>query len=552
MERGELLRAVMDSMLDPHVVFRAVRDEAGRVIDLVYEDANPVACAYLRRPREQLLGQQVLTLFSGESAALLMAWASQALIRGAALSLDGVTMESAVTHDPNRFFDVRAVPMAGGRVSLTWRDVTEQRRIAREVAESERILRRTMADSAIGMCLIDSDGRFLTVNDALCDFFGYPAEELVTKTWQELTYAPDLDVDLAQVHRVLGGEIDSYRLTKRYVHADGRVLVGDLSVSGIRNDNGQFLHFVSQIVDMTEQARLREEIERSHREYELLTEYSVDVILQVALDGTVLWASPSAFDQLGWEPDDLVGRRNLDLVHPDDLDWFREEAQRLAREGGDSSIQARFRTADGGYAWLDAVGRQVPAADGHSSYRVVRLRNVDRLVEAQEKLTYEAHHDAMTGLLTGRESRRRVARLADRCRREGRRLAVAYCDLDGLKTINDTYGHAAGDEYIRTVAQRVTDSLRDGDIIGRLGGDEFLIGLPGIHGVDEAIAVMGKVTDAVATPWQIGSVTVTPSLSVGVALVTRDNTMDDAIHRADVAMYAGKRRAPGQVSATDT
>lgn len=547
-EAGEMLRAVMDSMLDPHVVFSALRDDQGGIVDLVYVDANPVACAYLRIPREGLIGKRLFSLFSGESASLLMTWAAQALGRGAALSLDGVVMESAVTHRAQRYFDVRAVPLPGGQVSLTWRDVTEQRRVARQVADSERALRRTMDDSAIGMCLIDGDGRFLTVNEALCDFFGYPADVLITKTWQELTLEADLNTDLAQVERVLAGQIDSYRLTKRYVHADGRVLVGDLSVSGIRTEEGEFLHFVSQIVDITEQTQLREELERSHREYELLTQYSVDVILRVALDGTILWASSSSQEQLGWEPHELVGRRNMDLVHPDDLEWFREEAQRLAREGGDSSIQARFQTADGGYAWLDAVGREVPATDGRQAYRVVRLRNVDRLMEEQEQLTYEAHHDPMTGLLAGHEARRRVSRMAERCRQEGRGLAIAYCDLDGLKEINDTHGHAAGDEYIRAVCQRMTETLRDGDLVGRLGGDEFLVALPGIHGADEAADVMTKVSQAVAEPWRIGAFTVTPSLSIGVTVVQPGDTVDAAVDRADAAMYHGKRTAPGRVS----
>ena len=147
--------------------------------------------------------------------------------------------------------------------------------------------------------------------------------------------------------------------------------------------------------------------------------------------------------------------------------------------GRDSSIQARFQTADGGYAWLDAVGREVPATDGRQAYRVVRLRNVDRLMEEQEQLTYEAHHDPMTGLLAGHEARRRVSRMAERCRQEGRGLAIAYCDLDGLKEINDTHGHAAGDEYIRAVCQRMTETLRDGDLVGRLGATNSSSRCPG-------------------------------------------------------------------------
>ncbi|MCB0924833.1 MAG: PAS domain S-box protein [Mycobacterium sp.] len=129
------------------------------------------------------------------------------------------------------------------------RDQLEQARRLQAAADAR--YRRSMDNAAIGMALITGEGRFEEVNEALCRLFGYDAETLKKKTWQELT-APDyLDADLRKVGAVLDGRIESYRMLKQYVHADGHLIWGDLSVSCVRDVHGRVEHFISQIADIT-------------------------------------------------------------------------------------------------------------------------------------------------------------------------------------------------------------------------------------------------------------------------------------------------------------
>ena len=109
-----------------------------------------------------------------------------------------------------------------------------------------------MEHSPVGMALVSPEGRFLTANLALCDMLGYDPEVLLTRTFQDLTHPDDLDSDMRLVARTLAGEIDSYRVFKRYLRSDGSVLVGDLAVALMRDEGGTPLHFISQIVDLTE------------------------------------------------------------------------------------------------------------------------------------------------------------------------------------------------------------------------------------------------------------------------------------------------------------
>jgi len=121
----------------------------------------------------------------------------------------------------------------------------------RQQARADARYRRSIGNAAVGMCLTDTEGRFTDINDAMCQFFGYDGNTLTQMTFQELTAPEYLEVDRNRAHDILEGRIDAYRITKQYIHADGRRISGDLSVSCIRDENGQVESFIGQITDIT-------------------------------------------------------------------------------------------------------------------------------------------------------------------------------------------------------------------------------------------------------------------------------------------------------------
>ena len=137
-------------------------------------------------------------------------------------------------------------------------EVIEQAR--RDQAQSDALYRRIMDNSAGGISLVSPTGRFEIVNQAMCDFYGYDEETLKTKTWQELTAADSLEDDMRRVEDVLAGRIDRYRLVKQYIHADGHLIWGDLTVSCLRDSNGEVESFVSQIIDITKEVETRRQV----------------------------------------------------------------------------------------------------------------------------------------------------------------------------------------------------------------------------------------------------------------------------------------------------
>ena len=132
-------------------------------------------------------------------------------------------------------------------------------------ARADARYRKSVENAAIGMCLVAPDGRFLEVNDSLCRFFGYGADTLTAKTWQELTAPAYLEADQNKVNDVLDGRLEAYRIVKQYVHANGGLIWGDLSVSCIRDAHGAVEYFISQITDITAHVEAEQRLQRLAR-----------------------------------------------------------------------------------------------------------------------------------------------------------------------------------------------------------------------------------------------------------------------------------------------
>jgi PAS domain S-box-containing protein len=135
-----------------------------------------------------------------------------------------------------------------------------------ELAAAEERWRLTIDNAPVGIALVGLDGHFLRVNAALCRILGYPADELLALDFQQLTHPDDLDTDLQFLEQLVAGDIPSYRMRKRYLHAQGHHVWADLSVSLVRDSEGTPIHFVSHVADLTEEVEAADRIEQVNRE----------------------------------------------------------------------------------------------------------------------------------------------------------------------------------------------------------------------------------------------------------------------------------------------
>lgn len=215
------------------------------------------------------------------------------------------------------------------------------------------LFRNAFQHAAIGMALVGLDGRWLQVNPSVCRLLGYTEAELLATTFQEITHPDDLDTDLSYVGQLLGGEIESYQMEKRYRHKDGRLVWALLSVSLAYSDNGSQHCFISQIQDIT--ARKEAEQDRDIM-------FDLPLIFRVVFgkDGHFQRLSRQWVEALGYTHEELMNRRLLDFVHPEDLPKTESAVAAILEGRKHHFFQNRIRRADGSNLWLIWCGTGAP------------------------------------------------------------------------------------------------------------------------------------------------------------------------------------------------
>jgi diguanylate cyclase (GGDEF)-like protein len=246
----------------------------------------------------------------------------------------------------------------------------------------------------------------------------------------------------------------------------------------------------------------------------------------------------------------VVGLPAGDLLHPDDLQRMRSAAPSVLR-GERGRDEGRLRTSDGRYVWMAVMVRSIPDPTGSPVAFVGSAHNIETEREAAQVLRFLATHDPLTRLANRPALVTRMSRILSHPPRTGTRLAVLFLDLDGLKDVNDTLGHAVGDRVIVEVSRRIAEQVRSDDLIARFGGDEFIVALPSIHAVEDAERIAAKIHEAVRTPLNTGSGDLSITLSIGIAIADPGDDADEVLRHADLAMYRAKNSGRDRTASFD-
>ncbi len=302
---------------------------------------------------------------------------------------------------------------------------------------------------------------------------------------------------------------------------------------------------IRQLLTIAENVELARAVKITADHYEGLVRNSSDLVLVTDGNDTLTYLSPSVKRILGYDPEATVGTTLRPLVHPEDeaiLD--RVTIDVLTTGSGRAELRVRDASTQG-WRWIDAMATNL-LDDPSIAGVVVNARDTTDRHQAEEALTHQAAHDALTGLPNR-------AMLLDRLGAvpPGARVAVLFCDLDGFKAINDTRGHERGDEVLRVVAARLGGAVRPGNLVARLGGDEFVILCEGVSDADTALAIAHRVTDALEAPVSIKGAELSVSATIGVRLAVGPCDPGTVITDADTAMYEAKARGRGAVELFD-
>jgi diguanylate cyclase (GGDEF)-like protein/PAS domain S-box-containing protein len=267
---------------------------------------------------------------------------------------------------------------------------------------------------------------------------------------------------------------------------------------------------------------------------------------------TIVFANGQADRFLGTS---IVGQSAVQLIPEliDDRDRSTlNEAVATVMGGDPASAQVRVVSATGSQRWVSFSAVPVRKEPGPFAGAFISFTDITPIKDAEEMLTLQATHDALTGLPNRRMLWDRLATAITRLNRLDGSLAVLFLDLDGFKPVNDRLGHDAGDELLNVIATRVLHTVRADDTVARLGGDEFVVLLERVPDRDHAVMVADKIIQAVNTPAVLAHGEVSVSASIGIAICTDPLASPDKLLReADRAMYAAKRAGRGLVRLAD-
>jgi diguanylate cyclase (GGDEF)-like protein/PAS domain S-box-containing protein len=281
--------------------------------------------------------------------------------------------------------------------------------------------------------------------------------------------------------------------------------------------------------------RQKEEIQAKEDRLRTVINAAPVVLFRLDPSGVFTMIEGKALERLQIRPDQVLGRSVYDVLPdvPEFADGFRRalagETVRAVAALGDVTFEAELCPIS------DAAG-EVTNVIGVATDVTERRR-------AEDMIRHMAFHDSLTGLPNRELFERRLTEGLAEARHNGSLLSVLFLDLDGFKEANDTVGHSEGDRLLKEVAGALTRLVREDDFVARIGGDEFLVLLPGISGTQEAVAVSDRILNGLNVSWLCGDQSRRLTASIGVAVFPTDGEDGDALLRsADRAMYEAKRR----------
>jgi PAS domain S-box/diguanylate cyclase (GGDEF) domain len=297
-----------------------------------------------------------------------------------------------------------------------------------------------------------------------------------------------------------------------------------------------------------ERSRLREAaLGKQLMEEELRTAYviqsSSDLIWRVSPEWMCKYVSPACRSVLGYEPEELVGRSLYDVMHPEEQEEIRSLHSILINGSATSVVSHRLRRKDNQFVWFETSSRAIRHPHSSSTSEIIATsRDITDRKRAEDQVEYQAYHDWMTGLPNRVLFEDRCAVALAQARRFDRKMALLFLDLDRFKNVNDSYGHAVGDQLLQEAAWRMKTCLREVDTLARLGGDEFTLMVPDLGDAEDAAVVAAKLHERLTQPFLIDNHEFFVGVSIGIAIYPHDGIdVESLLRSADGAMYRVKQ-----------
>lgn len=432
---------------------------------------------------------------------------------------------------------------------IRWREIGEQKRLTRELRESEESFRRIFEEAAAPILLF-KDGRMVDGNLAVAQLLGYPDKQILAgKTPMDLA-PPRQPNGQSSAEMVRDLTLAALRQGHHYFawqmqRIDGSLIDTEITLTSIKIRGELLLH--AQLRDLTEQNRLQAALYAEKERAEITLASIGDAVITTDAKGHVTFLNHVASKLTGWDASEAIGRPTAEVFH-----IVNESTRERVHSPIDEVLQNGKTVNLANHTVLIAHdGREYNIEDSAAPIYlhdrsllgcVLVFHDVTEKHQLLKNVRWQAGHDVLTGLPNRVLLADRFERALSAARRQKNLLGVCLMDLDQFKPVNDLYGHNIGDQLLIEVTNRMNVTVRNEDTIARLGGDEFVILLGNLVDIPQLELVLHRILGAVSAPYSIESHTINISASIGVAIYPMDNADADTLMRhADQAMYLAKQ-----------
>ena len=419
----------------------------------------------------------------------------------------------------------------------------ERRQAEKALQESEARFRKIAENSLVGINIIQDD-ILIYVNPKFAEIFGYTVEEcLDNMQFQQLVYPKDLHIVQKNIRRRMSGEAQFVQYDFRGIKKDGDIIHVEILGSSMEIKGRAAV--MGSILDITARKRLEEKLLKSEKRFRSFFEESKDAIVNTDMEGNLLLVNPSGMELFGLTDSQLDGINFRDLyVEPAIARQFSAAIQEKGHIR-DFGIQLYGKGGKVMDCLMTVVTKQ--ADDGTSTGYEGIIRDVSPYKKLEKELRRLATIDSLTNINNRRNFLELAQKEIARAMRYNHSFSMAMLDIDFFKKVNDTYGHSVGDQVLIEFCEVCMQELRDEDIMGRLGGEEFAIALVECD-TAEAVIVAERIRQAVASHTVIiGKEEICITVSLGVVGIWKDCDLNSMIGRADKALYKAKEKGRNQI-----
>ena len=461
-----------------------------------------------------------------------------------AVVLNGTSLYVAAKWGPLR----EGAEIFGGYLILT--DITQRKNREEMLKERHLRLHSLISKAHIGIVVINQNHKVIESNQRFADMLGYTMEEVIDlHTWDW-----EADMPKEQIQEVFK-DLSKINTTfqTRHRRKDGTMYDANVSAAGTRIQGryGEYNAVICICEDITAQKETERKLIQSEKKFRNFVENAADIMCITNADGIILYVSPNCEKMWGLTQAEIGGRHFTDLFDLCDRERYSQRMREVFKSGIIPYVEFPFTDREGRRHWYGING-SLSADDKGTPILICSARNIDEKKQYEEKLKYLSTHDQLTGIYNRAYLNTQLEKPWEPALYP---ISILCCDIDGLKSVNDTLGHDTGDEMIKASARLLEVSLGPQDVLARIGGDEFVIVMPG---TDEPRAwKMIRRIKADFKGHHVPKTDYSLGISIGHATVYDPGmSLGKALKEADTNMYIDKRfkekRAGRHISSPST